>query len=64
MATETSTITLNHTKNTVGTHVFTCADAIKDSASITAVYIRKSAFANKPTPKQINLTFTWENGAK
>jgi hypothetical protein len=62
MATEKSTITLHHTKTTAGTYVFTCADSIKDSASITAVYIRKSAFAGKPAPKQIDMSFTWESG--
>ncbi len=63
MATEKSTITLHHTKSTTGTHVFTCADAIKDSASITAVYIRKSAFAYKPAPRTINMSFEWEGAA-
>jgi len=64
MTTEKSTITLHHSKSTAGTHVFACDESIKDSASITAVYIRKSAFANKPAPKTIEMSFTWNGDGK
>ena len=55
------TISLHHTRSTKGTHVFECAEAIHDSAGVTAIYIRKSAFANRPPPEHIVLTVDEDN---
>ena len=61
MATSKSTITLHHVKSTPGTHVFACSEAIKDSASITQIYVRKTAFAGRPAPKTIEVTVAYEH---
>jgi hypothetical protein len=64
MANAKSTITLHFVKSTSGTHVFGCDPSIKDSASITQLYIRKSAFANRPAPPKIDVTIAYDDGQK
>jgi hypothetical protein len=52
-------LNLHHSKSTAGTHVFACEESVKDTAPITAVYIRKSAFGDKPAPKTITMTVNY-----
>lgn len=47
------TVTLDHSKETPGTHRFDNKD---DEAFIQSVYVKKGAFGSEPPPKQITLT--------
>lgn len=64
MAKAKSTIKLHLSKSTPGTHVFKCAEGMEATASITQVYIRKTAFGNSPPPKSIDMTFEYDDGQK
>jgi len=62
MAKATSTIKLHFVKSTSGTHVYACDPSIKDTASITQLYVRKSAFANRPAPQSIDVAVSFDDG--
>jgi len=63
MAKAKSTIKLHFSKSTAGTHVFVCASELQATASITSLYIRKTAFVNGP-PKSIDVTYEYDDGQK
>jgi hypothetical protein len=63
MAKAKSTIKLHFSKSTAGTHVFQCAPELMQTASITSLYIRKTAFGATP-PKSIDVTYEYDDGTK
>lgn len=56
-------ITLHHSRSTPGSHLFEVHPNLKSSAGVQNLYIKKTAFANRPAPKSIKVTVEYDPDA-
>lgn len=61
MAEQRNTIKLHYERSTKGTHVFSCHPSVQQTASIPSLYIRKSAFADRNPPAEVNVEYMFDD---